>query len=230
MNVAIIIPVVQVNLAIELLNKLKTGLCVPNQVVIIDNSQSGIISPIHACQQIRPVNPPLSVNASWRLALSHLRSNIDIVGILNDDIVVTRWFISKAVEVFDTKLNCDIAIPIQGTEEVVRNYCPKPGPVKAHKTKERSGWAFFVRRSALESLPSLPNGLVTFFGDAWIFQNIHLKGGYRYRMIDNPVFHYGGVTLKQMHVRKTRARRERERILYRKAIKEIKSCPTQART
>ena len=231
MNVAIIIPVVQARLATDLLNQIKSGIYVPDQVIIIDNTSDGFVCPIHAGQQIRPKNVPLPVNPSWYLGLSHLRSDIDVVGILNDDIVITKWFIDKAMEVFDTTLNCGIAIPREANEDEVRNYQATPSVrVCAHKTKKRSGWAFFVRRSALESIPSIPNDLSMFFGDAWIFQLLHIKGWYRYHMIDNPVFHYGGISLKQGPVSKSRSLRRYERHIYRKAIEEIKSCPTQART
>ena len=230
MNVAIIIPVVQAKLATDLLNQIKSGRYIPDQVITIDNTSSGFVCPIHASQQIRPKNAPLPVNPSWNLGLSHLRSDIDVVGILNDDIVITEWFISKAMEVFDTTLNCGIAVPREATEDEVRNYHTTPNRVRAHKTKKRSGWAFFVRRSALESIPPIPNDLSMFFGDAWIFQLLHIKGWYRYHMVDNPVFHYGGVTFKQGLVSRSRSLRARERHIYRKAIEEIKSCPTQART
>ena len=230
MNIAIVIPVVQTLLAGKLLNQLKSGLYPPDQVIIIDNSSGGFISPIHGTQQIRPDSAPLPVNASWKLGISHVRSDIDIIGILNDDIVVTEYFLSKTLGVFETTLNCGIAIPRECKEDEITNYKTTPHTTKTHKTKKRSGWAFFVKRAALESIPPIPDDLITFFGDSWIFQNIHIKGWYRYHMIDNPVFHYGGVTLKQNGAGKHRNQRSRERIIYNKLIREIKSCRLQART
>ena len=230
MNVAIIIPVVQTDLAYKLLIQLKRGLYPPDQVIIIDNSPDGFVSPIHSTQHIRPKTTPMPVNSSWRLGISHLRSNIDVVGILNDDIIVTDRFISDAIELFSTKLNCGIGVPRECKKDDILDYNLKNHYTKYYKTKKRSGWAFFIRRTILESIPPIPDNLVTFFGDAWLFQNVHLAGMYRYLMAYNPVYHYGGVTLKQGRIGRYRITRERERTLYKKMIKEIKLCRSQAQT
>jgi len=230
MNLALIIPVVQTEMAHDLLKQIKSGIYQPDQVVIIDNSAHGFIGPIHGTQQIRPDKPPLPVNASWELGISHLRSDITIVGVLNDDIVVTNCFLSKTMEVFDTQINCGVAIPRDSTEEEVRNHNTASQLNRIHKTKKRSGWAFFIKRSVLNKIPLIPTQLTNFFGDAWFFDNALKEGSYRLHMVDNPVYHYGGVTLKQSPLRPLRLQRNRERHIYRKILKEARTCPIQART
>jgi len=220
MNIAVIIPVVQAKMGNDVLRQLNAPVTrKPDQVIIIDNTSEGFVSPIHASQQIRPSGKsPMPVNASWKLGFSHLRTDIDIVCVINDDIIVNPDFLRRAENLFDTKLNCGIGITAPGNRDKVSSHFTTLN--RCHKGKRRSGWAFFIRRTVLDKIPPIPSQLVQFYGDAWLCEWTGRLGYYLYFMVDNIVYHYCGTTFRSGSLNKSRIQRARERVSYYNLLKE----------
>ena len=131
-----------------------------------------------------PQERNIGVNASWNLALTLCKS--EYVSILNNDLLINKWFIEKVERTFIENPNCGGCVPntlptIQAYEshaEIKRSYQWQP---------HREGWAFSVRRELWEKIPSV---LKTFLGDDFIFAAIQRRGYIWIKTFDNHIFHY----------------------------------------
>lgn len=217
MNMALVVPVVQTDLARELFQSIMRNYIKPQQVIIIDNSTSGFVCPLRGITTVRHPKAPIDVNPSWSFGFSFLQRDIDIVVVANDDILVNHVFFDKVLDVFERYPNAAYVIPstIPDKDKIKLIYT-RDNPVRRMKIK--SGWCFALNKKFLESVPRIPDELETFFGDTWYY--LHAVHGKFDRLVmnNNQIYHYGGATLKTGSLLGYRRKRARERLIFNQLI------------
>jgi len=215
-KIHVVIPVVQTEMADVLLNILVKNTVLPKKIIIIDNSLKNYLPPKNVTSnidtEVYQYNPPKLVNEAWRIGFGHSK-DADIVSVLNDDILVSKYFFEKILITFDRLEDVAIVSPYTKVPDGIRGVRCRSGSIHFPETSSpisnkvmpimfRQGWAYSIRRDVLDRIPPIPNRLSMFCGDDWLFlwaTNMGLKW---YLMLDNKCFHYTGTSISKMAFRK----------------------------
>lgn len=199
----IIIPVtVKFKMAKELLDNLRWNSEYINQVIIIDNSTDGkFFNPKDDFSF--PVNVftsgfRRSCNASWNYGITKLSEDCKYVTILNDDLSVGPWFLSRIFNILENHPEAGAACPetIQDPSWEQRDQFLNDVPELSNiqKMKKREGGAFTLRKTILDATPPIPDELEAFYGDDWFWRWTYKMGFIWMKDYNNKVYHLGGVT------------------------------------
>lgn len=174
----------------------------PRQVIVIDNGStdqtSEVIEKFDDSLPLRYIqnSENIGVNASWNLGIS--LATADYVSVLNNDLILNKYFFAGIIKTFDLNLNCAMTCPktVQGSDEnqrqAVRNCVIRKENCVSH-VPWRWGWAFTIRRDVgLKVL--IPRVLFNYCGDDYHYYFIKLLGYDILCMEDNYIYHYGNVT------------------------------------
>jgi len=200
MKYKVIIPVVNRELAVMLLDSIAANTVIPDHILIIDNSMNKTAFPIVAGLSVEIITSRgkrLGVNASWNLGICNV-GDCDYVAILNDDVVLGKYFFEKNIHAFQTYPDCGVACP----ETVHRIDKIKETDGKVICMKKREGWAFSFRMDVLKKIPPVPNQLTTFCGDDWFWIQTGMQGYRWYKDTGNIVYHKVGAAVRQLGARK----------------------------
>ena len=215
-KIHVIIPVVQTNYADELLKTLARNTVLPEKIVIIDNSEKDYIPPREICNcvdtEVYPYDPRKRTNESWKIGFEKTK-NANIVSILNDDIIVSKYFFEKILIAFGQKEDAAIVSPLTripsgfrgsrcraGTPDFPNTSNPNLNNLS--HTSKRQGWPFSIRRDILDKIPPIPDELTIFCGDDWLSLWVINMGFRWYIMLDNRCFHYVGSSISQISIGK----------------------------
>lgn len=199
-NITVIIPVCdQVVYTQAILNDIAENTEFPKKIIVIDNASTDATPQV--CKQYAELLPleyvrnetNIGVNASWNMGLE--MSDTPLVSILNNDLILPKFFFRKLEEVFRKHENCGIAVP-RTTQNIAE---PKTIVDNADNTVRellhREGWAFTIWRDLAMKVGPVPSSLFTFYGDDWFFYGVKGFGFSWLRMMDNPVYHHLSRTL-----------------------------------
>ena len=217
-NIALIVPVVQTKMAHELFESVKENVYRPQQIIVIDNSVSGFVSPLRGTQVIRHGRAPLEVNPSWTFASSFLQTDIDIVVIVNDDVLLNPLFFDKVADTFNKYPKAGYVVPATVNNKNAFNEISPTLDNSIRHVRIKSGWCFALNRILLSLIPPIPDELETFFGDTWYYMFAIRAGLQRLQMRNNVIYHYGGATLKSKSVISYRRKRAKEKTIYNQLI------------
>ena len=172
---------------------------------MIDNSDNGYWHRIAQYGKVlfdgyRP-EKRMSCNESWNYGISKLDDDCDLVSILNDDILLNRYFFEKVVFTFKRFKYAGVVCPFTVNDRRDMQYFTKNGSIFQKMTK-REGWAFTIKKSLLDQIPPIPAQLKTFCGDDWFWHYTHKKGLFWYKHIGNCIFHHVGAAVRKLGVRK----------------------------
>ena len=199
MTYNVIIPVVSRDLAVDLLNSMADNTILPDQVLIIDNSLAGTTFDFDPGLSVDIIymKKRLDVNASWNLGISYI-DDCDYLAILNDDVLLGKYFFEKNINIFRQYTDCGVACP-----DTVHNIADMKtcGSGKIIRMKKREGWAFSFRYSLLKKIPSVPDVLKTFCGDDWFWAHTHSQNYCWYKDTGNIVYHKVGAAVKKLGAR-----------------------------
>ena len=228
MKIAVIIPVVNQNLANSLLASIERNSIKPIKILIIDNTSVKVGYKYPSNLPITYFKPykPMSVNESWRYGFENI-GKCDAVAVLNDDLVLNKEFFYRTARALTPKgvgVSCPFTVSnLDELREYPRDKFEIVGMGK------REGWAFTVKKSVLDQLPPLPDHVVkTFYGDDWIyFWTAKLRRWEWVKDKNNWVWHKGSVTVKRlglakMQKREKNAYHEHRVMTYNKWLKENK--------
>jgi ribosomal protein S30 len=65
------------------------------------------------------------------------------------------------------------------------------GPPRVRPLQSREGGAFTIKKNMVSPIPEQ---LFTFYGDDWFFKCVRKNGGRAYRIANNTIFHYVGIS------------------------------------
>lgn len=232
MRFKIIIPVVNRDLAIKLMESIRQNTLLPGRVFVIDNSTGRNSLRFDTPFPVDVARPArrLGVNASWNLGI-RMCADCDMVSILNDDVILGKSFFERNARLFREHRGCGVACPATVHDLAELPACPplpylsalglpgKPGVGRRDnedaengaisRMRKREGWAFSIRRSLLDRIPPVPGELRTFCGDDWFWFWTHKLGFHWYKDTANIVYHKVGVSVRALRVRHS-LRREKE--------------------
>jgi len=210
----VIVPVVRLDLCKDLINSIEENTILPKRVIIINNTGRRYF-PRSKKLKIE-VYPSISgdVNESWNLGVSLVDITVDYVSILNDDIVLNKWFFQRVDETLRSHKDCGVACPLSvSTLEEMGNGKKKPCIVRMER---REGYAFTFRKKLLDRIPPIPiHRIKIFHGDDWYWYWTLTHTHFWYQDLGNIIFHHVGssVLLKGFRDIKKKERNEWERIM-----------------
>lgn len=210
MKISCIMPIVQVDLALNLLKNILENTRNPDQLILLDNSGDTFNNALHKnsffinytkthkipTTYITHVNiPPKTLNETWTQGFNLVDKNSDLITVLNDDLIINNMFfecIEKTADSVSNRFGVFCPYTTKNKENVFNSIIDGYFEVMY----KREGWAFTMRREFFDKMKPIPKELKTFCGDDWIFlEAMHL--GYKWvKLMHNPIYHYVGATVK----------------------------------
>lgn len=200
MKYSVIIPVVNINLVKRLLDSIAGNTVLPYKILIIDNSMNKTVFPTYGGLSIEVFDSGrcMGVNESWNLGISRI-DKCDYAAILNDDIVLGKYFFENNIDTFECYPNCGAVCP----ETVNDINMMKDSKVdRVLIMTKREGWAMSFRWEVLKQIPPIPDHLKTFCGDDWYWLHSYLKNKqYWLKNMGNVIYHEVGVSVLKLGLR-----------------------------
>jgi len=202
----------------DLLQDISTNVVKPDEVIVIDNGSKESYE--HMVKILK--NPSINyvrfnenrgVNAAWNFGIMLSRNNL--VTILNNDVLLNKFFFKKIEE---TMKDPFIGICVPNTVKY-SNFFDKDENVEIKDLKKREGWAFTIRKEIVNKCGYIPDKLKIFCGDDFLFDASKRLGFRNVKMVNNYIFHYGSVTVKQYDLE--RSVLKSEKICWEQIKKEI---------
>ena len=192
--ISIVIPTMQK--CVDILEKLVKTLNDDNsigEIIVIDNSTKGLNFSYEKMRVITPESN-IFVNPAWNLGTKEAK--YDIVGLLNDDIIISPKSCEKVLEKLNENKNIgaiafhlDDIIPIETIQEA-----PEEGDFELSKADFVAGgygMALFFRK---ELYKPIPETMQIWFGDNYIFKIIEKAGYDNIWIRGQKVYHLGSLT------------------------------------
>lgn len=197
----VFVPVVNIDLFNALYKSIKANSQQPTHILIVNNSGKEIIFKPEEVEVHTPAQP-LGVNVSWRIGINKaLTEGYDIISVFNDDIVLEKNFFAKLYHFVDRFPTVSIFCPdTVSSVEMLK----KPRPLNrcyGEVMRGREGWAWTARTSFLANARPIPDELITFFGDDWLFYESARLYRPWIKMNGNTVWHAGSATVGQSNVK-----------------------------
>lgn len=215
-KISVVIPVINEKYAHNLLDTLAENTQLPSKIVIIDNTENNftVNRPITDKIPVQTIvnMPRLRVNASWKQGFEQTK-DADIVSVLNDDIILSKYFFEKVALTFKYYPDAAVVCPYTRVPESISGSRCRSGTEHFPSTSSsrhntampmlfRQGWAYSIKRKDLDDIPEIPNELALFCGDDWLFLWCLNNGKRWYHMLDNKCFHYVGISVQNIPDRK----------------------------
>jgi len=215
-DIEVVIPVVNSDLARNLLISIDSGLCHPSKVIIVDNTPNKDFSYTSTKFPIQILySESGGVNESWNIGIS--ASCASYVSILNDDIVVSPFFLKKVVAGMKRIKKCGVMCPRTMTSRVIdwRNILRCQTDISYFaEMRFREGWAFTVIRDILNRAPAIPHKyLTTYCGDDWYWYWTYIFGYAWLKDMNNFIYHKVGASHRHDY-EKYKAIRKHEKRLF----------------
>lgn len=214
MKIGIIIPVVQTEMSLKLLDQLNSGTKKPDKIILIDVSKHGLTPDIIERHyildyeyirftpdtQLQYYKPYLGTNEAWTMGYNMLKQYIPYwgcVGFLNDDIEVNPYFIQSISLAYNTHKNLSLLYP-QTISCIEKVQTAQLSYSKIKKTKLRAGYAWFLPRQIFDKIPLFPQQCKIWYGDNWIMYHLHRLEYNLHINIGNWIYHHGQTTSQQL--------------------------------
>lgn len=178
MRLGVIIPFVTHERVVDLMQMIDRNADLPDVIVLIDNSVSGIAFAIEWPMPVKIVRqvPTPGVNASWEIGAAAC-GDVDFISFLNDDISITPMFFTRIANAIMNEAPKDLGAICPNTLDrqtfnVAEDFDPdyeNVSLVSLVKNKHPEGWAFTIRRDIVSRAMPFPAGMIHFAGDNWLW-------------------------------------------------------------
>jgi len=222
--ITVVVPVLNnIDITDEFFMTIRNNTIIPSEIFLIDNGSTDDYSRLvkkYKRLNIKHIKKTenAGVNAAWNEGIKN--SNNPYVSILNNDLLLNKYFFEKIIESMEANLNLGIVIPTivkfkKGIGKSSNN------PVKLIALRRREGCAFTIRKEITKKVKPIPEHLFkTYCGDDYLFYYVKAAGFDIKKMANNYVFHYGGKTVLRVWPSKKTTRVQEKKIWSR--IKGIK--------
>ena len=217
--ISVVIPVLNNhNYTRELLTDIFMNVVKPDDIIIIDNGSEESYEDMIRILRNPTINyirfsENRGVNAAWNLGIMLAKN--ELVTVLNNDILLNMYFFKKILETMQDPF---VGICVPATLKEAKFY-DKDESVKIRDLARREGWAFTIRKNIVNKCGYIPDKLKIFCGDDFLFDSSTKIGFRNVKMLNNHVFHYGSVTVKQYDLERTMLKAEK--ICWEQIKKEI---------
>ena len=205
MKVGVLIPFVHDFYLTGILDSIQKNSLLPDVVLLLDNSPDNIVIDISRYSftlSWYKSHPPLWVNASWNYGIDKLSVEVDLISVLNDDLVLEKYFFEKLLKLADKNKNYSVFCPQTVPKLNDLDVPILPDMAYCDRMDRREGWAWTIRSSVAKQIPQIPPELKTWCGDDWMFRHCMKLGRPWAKMINNFCYHYVGGSNVKMNVRK----------------------------
>jgi GT2 family glycosyltransferase len=200
MNITVVIPVIdQKKMTGELCTQMLSNTVLPTEVIIIDNGSRNDDYRIFTSKfqklnlRIIRFEENIGVNAAWNLGITE--SKTELISVLNNDIVISRFFFQKILETFEDP-KTGIAIPVAVKDiENVHECTEERSKLQEFKSNE-AGFAWTIRASVARRIKPIPSKLFLYGGDNYMFLCNSALGFRNFKMMNNFIYHYGKITTR----------------------------------
>ncbi len=195
-KVSVVIPTLQKN--VEILDKLIDSLNDDksvDEILLIDNSAKGYERNSNKLKVIDP-KENIYVNPAWNLG-TKLAKN-DIVGLLNDDIIISDNFCKNIIHQMTPDMGlvgCDrhFIKAIEGENQVSNIKPDEQNPIlqKTSYMDSNYGIAMFYYKS---SFYKIPDEIKITYGDVWLYHKNKNTHKNNYRITNQTTYHWGSLS------------------------------------
>ena len=199
--ISVVIPVLnQLFLTNKLLDYISNNTVKPVEIFLIDNNSTEdiqIVVSSHPDLNIIYMKQKrnIGVNAAWNIGIQLAKGNF--LSILNNDIIIPKFFFEYIEELMTRRLEVGICVPNTIDDKMFVLTTENYSYVKTVPLGKREGWAFTIRTSIARNFYPIPIDLKLFFGDDYLFEKTRELKNTVVKMITNPIYHYGSVTLSE---------------------------------
>lgn len=209
LKLSVIIPVMQVEMARQLIRQIGSNSFLPERIILIDNSSGGFVPESSVpITRIRDPNFPLKANESLNLGVNTV-GETDLVSIFNDDIIINPFLFEKVVDVMSSHDRCAVVCPTTVSNPKLVEMSRREG-TEVGEMQKYEGWAFTIRNSVLKQIPKIPDELKTFCGDSWYWYWTTRRMGFCWLKVKSCyIYHYVGTSVTEEGYRRW-LRKEKE--------------------
>jgi len=197
--IKVVIPIYnQITYTDQLLNNILQNKVLPQKIILIDDCSTENIRNLVKKYKSLPIeyikhSSNKSVNYSWNEGMQ--KTTTSIVSVLNNDIIINKFFFKKIIDAYNNNPNWGIVCPktIKQSKSVKSSV---DEPVILKNMGKREGWAWSARMSFIKKIDPIPDFLRTYCGDDYVFFCARGLGYSALKMMNNVIYHYGGKTVK----------------------------------
>jgi GT2 family glycosyltransferase len=197
--ISVIVPVFnQIFLTDSLLSYISTNLVKPLEVILVDNnSTENIASLVPKYKDLNIVylrqRKNWGVNNAWNIGIQVAKG--DLISILNNDIIISKFFFKYIQKVMDDNPNVGICYPATIGKKYHILQADKEPEIVLELSGYREGWAFTIRTNIARDCYPIPSELRMFYGDDYLFEYTRKRKFGVVRMLTNTIYHYKSVTV-----------------------------------
>jgi len=199
--ISVVIPVLnQLFLTSNLLKYISENTVKPAKIFLIDNNSSEDIKSAVDCYKDLNIvyikqRKNYGVNAAWNIGIQF--SEEGIISFLNNDIIIPKFFFEYIEELMTKNPKVGICVPTTVKDKSSVLTIDSYSDIRTSPLGKREGWAFTMRTSLARVCFPIPKELKFFFGDDYLFGRTLEMGYTVVKMENNPIYHYGSVTLSE---------------------------------
>jgi len=207
--ITVVIPTYnQITYTDQLLNNILQNKVLPQKIILIDDCSIENIRNLVKKYKSLPIeyirhSSNKGVNYSWNEGMQ--KTTTPIVSVLNNDIIINKFFFKKIINAYNNNPNWGIVCP-KTTKQSKSVKLNIDEPVNLQNMGKREGWAWTARMSFVKRIDPIPSFLKTYCGDDYVFFCARSLGYSALKMMNNVIYHYGGKT-----VRATKGERKRDK-------------------
>lgn len=190
----------QITYTDQLLNNILQNEVLPQKIILIDDcSVENVRKLTKKYKNKLPLeyirhSTNLGVNYSWNEGMK--KTTTEMVSILNNDIVINKFFFKKIIDAYNSNSKWGIICP--KTISKLKNVIAVDKPVVLKNMGKREGWAWTARMSFIKKIEPIPSFLRTYCGDDYMFFCARSLGYSCLKMMNNAIYHYGGKSERKM--------------------------------
>jgi len=196
--ITVIIPTYnQITYTDQLLNDILQNEILPKKIILIDDCSNEDVRNLVKKYKNLPIeyirhSSNMGVNYSWNEGIR--KTTTPIVSVLNNDIVINKFFFKKIIESYDNNASWGIICPrtLSRPKNIKQSV---DEPVVLQNMGKREGWAWSARMSFIKKIDPIPSFLRTYCGDDYVFFCARSLGYPCLKMMNNDIYHYGGKTV-----------------------------------
>ena len=193
--ISVVIPVFNnINITEALFSNISENIIKPTEIIIVDDcgtdDYKGLVKK-YSELNVRYIrnDTNIGVNASWNKGIEN--SIYTIISILNNDILINKYFFKKIVETMADE-TIGLCVPNTIRHKSFNDIDDKPDLTEL---EQREGWAFTIRKEIISTYGYIPNRIKYFYGDDYLFLSSKKMNYKNVKITNNTIFHYGGATI-----------------------------------
>lgn len=202
--ISVVIPVMDsFEMTKNLFQQIVRNTVVPSEIFLIDNGSRStdfskfpkLFSKLNI-QYIR-FDENRGVNLAWNEGL--FRASNNYISILNNDLIITDYFFEKIISGYNQDATIGILVPT--TVNRVQELFIDTSDSELINLEKREGWAFTIKKEIIVESGMIPFPFKIYYGDDFLFSWAKKLGFRCKKIINDPIFHYGSMTVKKIDPR-----------------------------